>query len=481
MLPIRLLIGACILSQACGIDKCPVEIRIEGDSFVVATTLNFNASQRIVPDLQRLGLHFVKAFISSNFHEQCMLCLFFGDKGGSYLHFDNSFFVFVGRKLEHSHRAFTGGVPGNGSLRKLPHDVHGGLSVCLVFRGRMELSLARVKFDDRVSPRIHRVKHNVARLSTSRECEAQHCRMLSRCDLHLDIGGCGIIRIEGHAVIIRLGDLIFMTENRASISDGITYRTVVCCGRIGREIVGSALPDPVAGYVRDLDALKPGFRSAVGIGRIVCTAVRRGHPIVEAERRCHNGHIQASGGSIARRVRTPQNIHIIGQIFDRRICLLKNLHIIEIDGDILARRGIIFFKTSQHFCDRFTNQLRICAQFRADLQPVVRRHYACFSLGRRRHYIAILINGFVIRKASAIAKFQVDRRIHTGVFKVVCIVRIICTQIVICPYIRKHQVGQSGIFTNRNIKAIIQNHIIFRSFCRCGSFHMQAGHTRPGA
>ena len=78
MLPMRLLIGARILSQACGIDKCPVEIRIEGDSFVVATTHNFNASQRIVPDLQRLGLHFVKAFISSNFHEQCMLCLCFG-------------------------------------------------------------------------------------------------------------------------------------------------------------------------------------------------------------------------------------------------------------------------------------------------------------------------------------------------------------------------------------------------------------------
>lgn len=233
----------------------------------------------------------------------------------------------------------------------------------------MELSLARVKFDDRVSPRIHRVKHNVARLSTSRECEAQHCRMLSRCDLHLDIGGCGIIRIEGHAVIIRLGDLIFMTENRASISDGITYRTVVCCGRIGREIVGSALPDPVAGYVRDLDALKPGFRSAVGIGRIVCTAVRRGHPIVEAERRCHNGHIQASGGSIARRVRTPQNIHIIGQIFDLRICLLKNLHIIEIDGDILARRGIIFSKPASTFVillpSRFESVLSfvlICSQ-----------------------------------------------------------------------------------------------------------------------
>ena len=151
-----------------------------------------------------------------------MLCLCFGDKGGSYLHFDNSFFVFVGRKLEHSHRAFTGGVPGNGSLRKLPHDVHGGLSVCLLFRGRIELSLVRVKFDDRSAPLIHRVKHNVARRRAGRKCKTQHCRMLSRCDLHLDIGGCGIIRIEGHAVIIRLGDLIFMTENRASILDGIT-------------------------------------------------------------------------------------------------------------------------------------------------------------------------------------------------------------------------------------------------------------------
>ena len=410
-----------------------------------------------------------------------MLCLCFGDKGGSYLHFDNSFFVFVGRKLEHSHRAFTGGVPVNGSLRKLPHDVHGGLSVLLVFRGRMELSLVRVKFDDRFAPRIHRVKHNVARLSTSRECEAQHRRMLSRCDLHLDIGCGGVIRIEGHAVIIRLGDLIFMTENRSSVFNGIAHSTVVGRGRIGREIVGSALPDPVAGYVRDLDALKPGFRSAVGIGRIVCTAVRRGHPIVEAERRCHNGHIQASGGSIARRVRTPQNIHIIGQIGDLRICLLKNLHIIEIDGDILTRRSITFFETSQYLRDLFTHQVRICAQLCADLQPVVRRHYACFSLGHRRHYIAILINGFVVRKVRAIAKFQVDRRMHTGVFKVVCIVRIICTQIVICPYIRKYQVRQSGIFLNRNIKIVIQNYIIFRSFCRCGSFHMHARSTRPSS
>ena len=305
--------------------------------------------------------------------------------------------------------------------------------------------------------------------------------MLSRCDLHLDIGCGGVIRIEGHAVIIRLGDLIFMTENRSSVFNGIAHSTVVGRGRIGREIVGSALSDPVAGYVRDLDALKPGFRSAVGIGRIVRTAVRRGHPIVEAERRCHNGHIQASGGSIARRVRTPQNIHIIGQIGDLRICLLKNLHIIEIDGDILARRGIIFFKTSQHFCDLFTKQVRICAQLCADLQPVIGRHHACFSLGYRRHHIAILINGFVVRKASAIAKFQVDRRMHTGVFKVVCIVRIICTQIVICPYIRKYQVRQSGIFLNRNIKIVIQNYIIFRSFCRCGSFHMHARSTRPSS
>ena len=133
----------------------------------------------------------------------------------------------------------------------------------------MELSLVRVKFDDRFAPRIHRVKHNVARLSTSRECEAQHRRMLSRCDLHLDIGCGGVICVDDHTIIIRLGDLIFMTENRSSVFNGIAHSTVVGRGRIGREIVGSALPDPVAGYVRDLDALKPGFRSAVGIGRIV--------------------------------------------------------------------------------------------------------------------------------------------------------------------------------------------------------------------
>ena len=383
------------LAHVGGVEEAAVEVGIEGHSFMLTAAGHYDGAQGLVPGLQRFRLDLVEV-LSFHFFP-VLLGLGLGDEGGGHLQLDHQLLARRPRKLEHSHAALGALVPGCGRLVKFAVDVHDLLAVLPVLGRGSEGAVVVI---DHLSAAAvgPGVQNHVGRRGICREGEAEDGRVVSGGNLHLDPRG--LTTVQGHTVVVGLGDLVLMTEIAGALSALVLHivAAVIGGGGIGREGIGAAGTDPVAGHMGDLDALKGLFRSHIVVWRVDVVALAGlsgavGHrcPVVEAVGYSHDGCVEAPGGIVALGVGAAEDVDVVGQILIVFVGLVENPHVVEIDGDFLVRLGVVVGIARQNLFDSLA--IGHLSQLRIDLEPVVRGHDPGIPLGLGRDLGAVLVHG----------------------------------------------------------------------------------------
>ena len=254
-----------------------------------------------------LGKDLIEAFILCNLLLKVLFGLFDANKGSGDLHLD---YCFAGRGLlKAGNAALSDGTSRRKRLAELAINIHTLHTIAVVVR-ICSKALSILAKGGRSTGAVA-IEHNVAVQSVLREGEAENRRMFGWGDFHGHAARLLVVFIEGHAVVVRLCDFIFMGKCSATHAGSNTGNRSRVKAAVCHELIGAALASPERSLVADCQMFqRVAIAAQLIVIHLIVAGASNGGPEIKAMRHRGAGADQAAG--IARAiVGAAQGIHIV--------------------------------------------------------------------------------------------------------------------------------------------------------------------------